>query len=115
MRIAMVFFFVATVMAQRPGAVEGVVTNFVTGAPVKKALVTMRSTARNEGYQALSDTTGKFRIEGIKPGEYGLWAQAQGYDLQLARFFRAAVTVEEDKTVKDCAVRLHPLSSITAG
>jgi hypothetical protein len=113
MRFAAALILVATAMAQRPGAVEGVVTDAVTGAPVKKALVTLRSTGRNEGYQALSDATGKFRIEGVKPGEYGLWAQAQGFDLQPARYLKPAVTVEEDKTAKDCAIRLHPLSRIT--
>ena len=37
---------------QKPGAVEGVVTNSVSGAPIKKAVVTLRSLSSNSGYQA---------------------------------------------------------------
>lgn len=101
---------------QKPGAVEGVVTNSVSGAPIKKALVTLRSLlSRNSGYQALSDLAGRFRFDNVTPGDYGIWAEAQGYVRNAGRFFAPsqAVSVEEEKTIKDFSIRLEPLGVIS--
>jgi hypothetical protein len=101
---------------QKPGAVEGVVLNSVSGAPIKKAVVTLRSLlSRNSGYQALSDLAGRFRFDNVTPGDYGLWAEAQGYVRNAGRFFAPsqAVSVEEEKTIKDFSIRLEPLGTIS--
>ncbi len=100
---------------QKPGSVEGVVTNSVSGAPIKKALVTLRSAYSNSGYQALSDPAGRFRFDSVTPGDYGLWAGAQGYVRNSGRLFAPsqAVSVAEEKTIKDFAIRLEPLGTIS--
>ena len=102
---------------QKPGSVEGVVTNSVSGAPIKKALVTLRSAYSNSGYQALSDPAGRFRFDSVTPGDYGLWAGAQGYVRNSGRLFAPsqAVSVAEEKTIKDFAIRREPLGTIRAG
>jgi protocatechuate 3,4-dioxygenase beta subunit len=100
---------------QKPGAVEGVVTNSVSSAPIKKAVVTLRSLSSNSGYQALSDTAGRFRFDNVTPGDYGLWAGAQGYVRNSGRLLAPsqAVSVAEEKTIKDFAIRLEPLGTIS--
>jgi protocatechuate 3,4-dioxygenase beta subunit len=100
---------------QKPGAVEGVVTNSVSGAPIKKAVVTLRSLPSNSGYQALSDPAGRFRFDNVTPGDYGLWAGAQGYVRNSGRLFAPsqAVSVAEEKTIKDFAIRLEPLGTMS--
>jgi hypothetical protein len=104
-----------TAWGQKPAAVEGVVSNAATGAGVRKALVTLRDLHTNAGYQALSDAAGRFRIDTIKPGDYGLWAEAQGYVREPGRFYAPsqALTVKEAQTVKDFAIRLEPLGAIS--
>ena len=101
--------------AQTPGAVQGVVRNSVTGAPVRKALVVMRSVYRHEGYTALSDATGRFHIDNVKPGEYGLVAEAQGYVRRLLIDFEPSqiVKVTEGSTIQDFEIRVEPLSVIS--
>jgi hypothetical protein len=105
----------AAAWGQKPGSVEGVVRNAVTDAPVRKALVVLRDVYVPQAYQTVSDGEGRFRIDNVKPGEYGLWADAQGYAREAGRFFAPsqAVTVAEDKTIKDFAIRLTPLGAIS--
>ncbi|HEY1493768.1 MAG TPA: carboxypeptidase regulatory-like domain-containing protein [Candidatus Solibacter sp.] len=105
----------ATAWGQKPGAVEGVVRNAATGAPVRKALVVLRDVYAPQAYQVVSDNEGRFRIDNVKPGEYGLWADAQGYAREAGRFFAPSqtVTVAEEKTIRDFAIRLQPLGAIS--
>jgi len=107
--------FAGAAWGQNPGVVEGVVTDRATVAPVKKALVTLRAPSGGTGYQALSDAAGHFRIEGVKPGAYALWGEAQGYLQEMARFGAPAqaVKVEEDQTVRERSIRLQPLGVIS--
>jgi hypothetical protein len=102
-------------LPQKPGAVEGTVTNITTGAPVRKALVTLRDPNENAGFQAVTDAAGHFRISNVKPGSYGLWAEAQGFVRDLARIEAPSqiVKVAEDKTIEDFAIRLEPLGAIS--
>src|SRR5260370_27803668 len=105
----------ATAWGQKPGAVEGVVRNAATDAPVRKALVVLRDAYAPQAYQVVSDGEGRFRIDNVKPGEYGLWAEAQGYARETGRFFAPsqAVTGAEDQNIKGFAIRLQPLGAIS--
>ena len=112
--LAMTLLTVAA-WGQKPGAVEGVVRNAATGATVRKALVVLRDVYVPQAYQVVSDGEGRFRIDNVKPGEYGLWAEAQGYARETGRLFAPsqAVTVAEDQTIRDFAIRLMPLGAIS--
>src|SRR5512144_2470154 len=69
-------------------SVEGQVVNSVTGAPVRRAVVTARlqrmlSTSNQAMPQnpgtAETDEQGRFAIRGLQPGGYGLIVQRQGF------------------------------------
>ncbi len=101
-----------------PGAVEGTVTNSVTGAPVRKALVTLLEIDEYAAYQALSDAGGRFRIDNVKPGDYVLWGEAQGFVREPPDYSRVAprsrmLTVAAGKPVKDAVVPLIPSAVIS--
>lgn len=86
-------------MAQQPepidpkkvGAIEGQVTNGVTGEAQRRVNLTLRPTMMQMGsggggpiappspYAAVTDAEGKFRIERIDPGTYMLQAEKQGF------------------------------------
>jgi len=89
-----------TPAVQKPASVEGTVINSVTGAPVRKADVTlsngqitgemaamMKQYAKNfpdqtvatRSYTAASDAAGKFRFENLPPGAYWLTAKKAGF------------------------------------
>ncbi|MBZ5581969.1 MAG: carboxypeptidase-like regulatory domain-containing protein [Acidobacteriia bacterium] len=104
-------------MQQLPGAdsaaVEGVVANKTSGAPVKKALVTLRSAEENSGYQALSAADGRFRIGNIAAGEYEVWVEAQGFVRQAGPSAALSIELAEGQNRKDLAIRLVPLGAIS--
>jgi hypothetical protein len=114
------FAAAVALVAQTPpptGTVEGIVTNSVTGAPVRKALVTLREVNHYAGHQALSDGAGRFRIDNVAPAAYVIWAEAQGFVRDAPDYDRVAprsraLTVA-DKTVKDVAVSVVPASVLT--
>ena len=68
----------------KPAAVQGVVTNGITGEPVLRAHVTLRGTTPVAGgqpknYGALTDAEGKFAITGMDPGGYGFAVEKPGF------------------------------------
>jgi hypothetical protein len=71
-------------MAQRPttGAVEGMVTNALTGAPIPKAHVTLKSDS-GPRFGAISAADGKFSMAAVAPGRYAASVEHIGY-LQAA-------------------------------
>lgn len=94
---------------KKPAAVEGKVANSLSGEPIRKAELTLSTSLTPEGlagigvqmgvdvdvsalsdlqakikesvktYTATSDTSGKFRIEGVEPGDYYLKVKRAGY------------------------------------
>ena len=80
----------ACALAQVPGtaaakpaggsAIEGIVTKEPGSEPVKKALIELIAESQTQGgdYTAVSGSDGGFRIEGILPGRYHLFAERTG-------------------------------------
>jgi hypothetical protein len=73
----------------KAGVIEGAVVNSVSGVGIEGATVTLASnmsvgSAGNRRYQAVSDSTGSFRITGIAPGDYSPIVQKSGFFLSLA-------------------------------
>ena len=74
------FGLLAQDVSKTRATIEGVVTKYPDGQPVKKALIELIAENQAEGgdYTALTDIDGKFRIEAILPGRYHLFAERTG-------------------------------------
>src|SRR5436305_15249669 len=84
------FFVLLQLLSAQQTTVEGAVTNSATGAPVRKALVTLRPEIRRPAYQIFTDPAGRFRFENVDPGKYALCAEAQGFAATVPEASRAA-------------------------
>src|SRR5580704_4801137 len=62
--------------ADRLSLVKGIVTNAVTGEPLRKAFVGLEG---KDGKSAVTDDKGRFSIEKIEPGPYSLEAERPGF------------------------------------
>jgi hypothetical protein len=118
MKLCLWLLGAAAVLTAASGTVEGTVCNSISGSPVRKALVTLRATSEYAGYQALTDTGGRFRFPDVKPGKYAIFATGDGYvqdvpDFTLAPPPESSISVGEDKAVKDVALRLTPFGAIS--
>jgi hypothetical protein len=93
--------------AAKPGSVEGVVSNSVTGEPVKKANVLLGT-----NYTAITDAAGHFHFDNVTPAtDYSLLAEKDGF--QAIRTTRQRVTVAEEQHVQDVALKLMPLATVS--
>ena len=90
--------------AGRLSTVKGIVTNAVTGEPLRKAYVRLTGSG---DYSAVTDDKGRFSIGKIEPGGHRLEAERPGFlqnEVQL--------NVSAGQTVSDLAVALTPQASI---
>jgi len=93
-------------------AVEGIVTKDPGAEPVKKALIELiaedQTTAGD--YTAVSGTDGVFRIEGVLPGRYRLFAERTGYlefEKHHPRSEGRVLTLAEGQELKGIQIRLQ--------
>jgi hypothetical protein len=84
------FFFLFLLMASVPfakqwrqgptgdstGGIEGLVVD-QAGIPIAQARLQACNTMRGDCRITLSDTSGSYRIDGLVPGRYSLWAEAR--------------------------------------
>jgi protocatechuate 3,4-dioxygenase beta subunit len=99
----------------KPGeraAIEGVVTKEPGSEPVKKAVIELIAENQAEGgdYTAVSGPDGGFRIEGIVPGRYHLFAERTGMlevDKHRARADGRVLTLTVGQELKDLRIRLQ--------
>src|ERR1017187_9010769 len=99
----------------KPGgraAIEGVVTKERGREPVKKAVIELIAENQAEGgdYTAVSGPDGGFRIEGIVPGRYHLFAERTGMlevDKHRARADGRVLTMGAGQELKDLRIRLQ--------
>jgi len=98
---------------QKPhAAIEGIVTKDPSGEPVKKALIELiaedQTTAGD--YTAVSGTDGAFKIEGILPGRYRLFAERTGFlefEKHHPRSEGRVLTLGEGQELKGLQIRLQ--------
>ncbi len=116
------WLLLATAACQGSGAEEraqasllATVRNASTGAPVSGALVTLRLSDKNIGYQQLSDAEGHATFLSTEEGEYLISAEAAGFarDVQAAFSPAARVTLRARETGQTAEVRLSPLATIS--
>jgi protocatechuate 3,4-dioxygenase beta subunit len=93
-------------------AIEGMVTKEPGSEPVKKALIELIAENQAEGgdYTAVSGTDGGFRIEGIVPGRYRLFAERTGLlevDKHRARADGRVLALASGQELKDLRIRLQ--------
>jgi hypothetical protein len=110
---------VASAVSQRPASnpkpratIEGIVTKDPGGEPVKKALIELiaedQTTAGD--YTAISGTDGVFRVEGILPGRYRLFAERTGFlefEKRHPRSEGRVLTLGEGQELKGLQIRLQ--------
>lgn len=95
---------------------EGVVTDQVTGAPLRKAMLTLRKnqTGPNDAgssYTASSDAGGHYTIADVDPGRYSLSVEKTGYVTARygSRGFNmggALITLDKKQKIKDIDFKL---------
>jgi hypothetical protein len=93
----------ALLLAQDKAIVEGTVVNSLTNEPLRKARVTLDEGSTQ--YAVTSGSEGKFRFEGIEPGEYQPAGSRQGFlDADDEPFFKLA----PGEHVKDIVIKMTP-------
>src|SRR5579859_920242 len=103
----------------KPGSIDGVVTNSVTHEPVKKATVSIllpQTRKANPSTQtAITDAAGHFHFDSVAPGSYRLTANCDGFVRDAADPTRpgAQLTVAEEQQIKDAALKLMPVATIS--
>jgi hypothetical protein len=102
MRSSLAFLLAVAAAAQtRPGSVEGVVTNAITGEPIPRARVTLAAPPKK--YGASSSGEGKISIGAIEPGSYLVTAERPGF-----LRFRDALDIRAEMTLRDYSIQLIP-------
>ncbi|MEO0075086.1 MAG: carboxypeptidase-like regulatory domain-containing protein [candidate division WOR-3 bacterium] len=98
-----------TIFAQTTGAISGIVTDSVSGAPIFNAMVTAYMPANNMcGGRAITDSNGYYIIENLAEGNYIVVGHARNY-----RSFRypESVAVVAGQTTTNINFALAPRSS----
>lgn len=98
---------VASPMERQDASVTGVVLDDATGAPVVRAIVTLRKAGGDEDAVAWTDAGGAFSFSGIPQERYSINASHTGYE--AARFLFPLASSEERRMV----LRMRAVGSIS--
>src|SRR5258707_994170 len=98
---------------QKPGRVEGTVTNSVTGAGVKKAEIALNGNGGSAARGAITDATGHFAFENVAPGQYSMQVNCPGYSFPPGTNGQKLLKVGEEQEIKDVFVKLVPLGVVS--
>ncbi len=92
--------------------VKGMVTDAVTGDRLSKAFV--RLLAGDTSYPAVTDASGNFVVESVKPGMYRLEAEHQGFiEIGEGQGTYLAIRLTPGQTLTDIKIKLMPQAVIT--
>jgi hypothetical protein len=94
------------------GSVDGKVVNSVTGAFIKKAVVTIHNRTNQYVYSTTTDQSGKFHIDNVQPEKYVASADAEGYANSRTMSDFKLFTVGAGP-LSDVEIAIAPLSIIT--
>lgn len=92
MRSGILLFLIYILQAQRPGSIQGIVTDMKTSDPLVGVNIMVKGTY----YGAASGLDGRFRIPNMTPGSYDVEASMIGYKVVL----RTGVQVMEGQTIQ---------------
>jgi hypothetical protein len=92
--------------------VEGRVVNASTGEPMHKALVWLSRRQAKSDVKLIgsTDPEGKFRFKRVRPGDYTLAAQRNGF---LERRHDSVLALKANDHLKDIVLRLSPAGAIS--
>jgi hypothetical protein len=113
MLVALLLLFPAPAPAfqQKPGGAEGHVVDAVSGEPIRKAIVILR-TGPDGGVAAYTDVQGLFRFENLDPGAYTATASRDGY-MADRKAPPTVVTVQPEKTESEITLKLVRTGAIS--
>jgi hypothetical protein len=99
--------------SENPGVLEGRVLHALSGEPVGRARVTLRTEGPQNSLTALTDSAGRFVFENLAAGIYRIWAERTGFLPQEhgARPPAQAglpVQLESGQTLRGVEIRLTP-------
>ncbi len=107
-------FVSACTLAAQPkpgtGSIDGHVFDSVTGAPVRKASVSLVASQLQVRLTADTDAQGRFEFTALPPGTYKLTAKHAGF---LDHAARRPIVLGEDGHVTDAEIRLPPQGVIS--
>jgi hypothetical protein len=100
---------------QKPGSIEGVVLNALTGEPILRAHVMIDGfvAGKQQQYGAMSNAEGKFSVTGLPAGMYGVMVEKTAFIAPIENGRRGTqVTLKPGESRSDVRVKLMPTGAI---
>jgi hypothetical protein len=101
---------------QPPGAVQGRVTNALTGDAIAGASIRLIPVGKREGsgkdQNATSQNDGSFSVENVSPGTYFVYATQTGFAANARGGGRITFNIEPSQLLTDVALQLTPIGII---
>jgi hypothetical protein len=101
----------APAFQQKPGGAKGHVVDAVSGEPIRKAVVILR-TGPDGGTAAYTNAQGLFHFESLDPGAYTATASRDGY-VADRKAPPTVVTIQPEKTESDITLKLVRTGAIS--
>lgn len=98
-----------------PATIDGIVIKDPGSEPVKKAIIELIAEDQQQGgnYTAVTGADGSFRIEGITPGRYHLFAERTGYVESTSRSRGRILTLATGQELKDIQIHFAAAAFVT--